>query len=559
MMRQKNFVLCIIYTVSLLLFGGFYAWNITALGVLVCLGFGSYLHGKKQGFHGASFWIHRIPAGIFLFQIVVTFWAVDKTAHLQGIIQGAVLLIWMRFCFQKEEYERACVLDMIPGLGCCMVIICGACYFLPTLGRLFWRADRLGGFFQYANTCALFFLLGLVILSGKWSEGIPDRAGKDRFIAIFQLLILTVGILLTGSRSILLLTVFWGIYKGIGNRRFRKYFLGILLPLLVFMLMVYFLTGEGTQNITRIFTVFTSSSTLWGRLLYDIDGISMLAAHPMGLGYSGYYYVQHALQTGVYTTRFVHNDFLQMGLDYGIFPMILFAAYIVWQIVWGKQSKKKKELLALIALASLADFHLQYLAISFLAVLCLDPGEKVKRQGRGECLENQIGLLLLAVTFAVLTVPYFAAYRGNYEMTLKFLPCYTDGLVDELKRETDKDKAVELAENILSHNAYLSYAYNVKGFAAMMDGDLEGMMECQDQVLLLERYDIDRYRIYDELLQQYEQQLLQILPQKDGESKEETIRQIEAKRENIKAQLLALREITNPIAYRLRDVPQYKW
>ena len=65
------------------------------------------------------------------------------------------------------------------------------------------------------------------------------------------------------------------------------------------------------QNMGRYLTIFTHNSTLWGRILYQIDGLKMLLKRPAGLGYMGYYFLQPSVQSAAYTTKFVHNDFLQ--------------------------------------------------------------------------------------------------------------------------------------------------------------------------------------------------------------------------------------------------------
>lgn len=85
-----------------------------------------------------------------------------------------------------------------------------------------------------------------------------------------------------------------------------------------------------------------------------------------------------------------------------------------------------------------------------------------------------------------------------------------------------------------------------------MEGDIESVMENQDEVLRLEKYDIERYRAYDLLMEQMELQYLNI-------EDEQTIVQIREKRTDIREQLKDVREHTNPLAYRLRDVPEYTW
>ena len=124
--------------------------------------------------------------------------------------------------------------------------------------------------------------------------------------------------------------------------------------------------GAGEQNIGRIFTVFRYSSTWKGRILYDLDALKMIAKYPFGMGYHGYAYVQGRMQTGVYKTLFVHNDWLQAALDLGILPAVLFAAVMLRQLLKGSQSSMQKQILLLIMLHMLVDFDLQFTAIGLL-------------------------------------------------------------------------------------------------------------------------------------------------------------------------------------------------
>ena len=66
----------------------------------------------------------------------------------------------------------------------------------------------------------------------------------------------------------------------------------------------------------------TSSSEFVSRLIYYEDSLSMIAKHPLGLGYEGFWYNQAKEQTGVYSSKYVHSSILQVGLDYGIAPTI---------------------------------------------------------------------------------------------------------------------------------------------------------------------------------------------------------------------------------------------
>ncbi|MBD5475609.1 MAG: O-antigen ligase family protein [Lachnospiraceae bacterium] len=536
----------------LILCGGFYDWNVALIGAFLCLSALLLNYGKQGGYKKEKRWILWIPELIFGFQIAVSLWAVDRSANTAGIVRGIVILLWMHICLQWDSDIRLQMLRMIPDMGGAMVILSVIASFFDKTKHLFWRAERLGGFFQYANTCALFLLLGIIIHSFEWESKKGKKNQKEWWLGIGKITALIIGILLTGSRSILIIGILWGIIHSICHKSFRKVFICMIAGVGVLAGLYYAFTGEGTQNISRIFTVMNSNSTLYGRILYDIDGISILLRHPMGLGYLGYHYVQHAFQTGVYTVRFVHNDMLQIGLDYGVIPMILSVIYMAWQIMRGNQTKGEKTVLAVTMAASLVDFHMQYMMIDFIIVLCLDQGVRSKRHKRDERIENGIGFIAMLFGFIYCFIPYYAVYKGMYHMALQFIPDHTEALCMAMEKTDDKNTAYAYADRILQQNLYVTEAYNVKAYAAAMDGNVESVMENQDKVLRLEKYDIERYRNYDLLLEQMELQC------RDVEN-EQIVVQIQEKRTNIREQLKGVQEHTNPIAYKLRDVPEYTW
>lgn len=536
----------------LLLFGGFYDWNIAFIGIFICLYVLLLYCGKQDCYKKERRWYLWIPETVFVFQVLVSFWAVDKSANIAGIIRGIVILLWMHICLQWDQNVREQLLCMIPDMGVFLVILGGIAFFFEKTRSFFWMAERFGGFFQYANTCALFLFLGIIICSSKLEINKTCISLKKLWIEIGKTAILLLGILFTGSRSIIIIAILWGIFRSVFSKKFRKVFVCVTTVTGVILGIYYVLTGEGTQNISRIFTIIKSNSTLYGRLLYDLDGFSILYQHPMGLGYLGYHYVQHTLQTGVYTVRFVHNDILQMGLDYGIIPMLLFIFYIAWQFIKGKQPKWEKEILAVIIVASTVDFHMQYMIIDFIIILCLDLGITSIRQKKVEKLENSIAFSVFLLGFVLCLIPYFAIYKGNYQMALKFMPSNTEAMRMVMLNTEEKNIAVAYADRILKHNLYVADAYNVKAYAAAMDGDIESVLENQDEILKLEKYDLGRYQSYDLLLEQ-----LKLQYQEMGQ--EQTVEQLEKKRVDIKEQLNVLREQTNAIAYMLRDAPKYTW
>ena len=144
---------------------------------------------------------------------------------------------------------------------------------------------------------------------------------KDRRRSIdwAAMAVLVCGIYLSGSRGIFLLFLFmalgWGGWSALREKKILPVALGALGVIAIGALAVVF---SGGLVLDRLRAITLTSSSLNGRLLYDLDGLQMLLRHPLGVGRGGYLYIQPLEQTGVYTLRSIHNEYLQAALDGGV-------------------------------------------------------------------------------------------------------------------------------------------------------------------------------------------------------------------------------------------------
>lgn len=534
---------------ALTLFGGFYEWGVAVAGILVILELFQHYRKGKSIYRRQKNYFMMIPTVLFLWMIMVSFWAVDYAENLFGILRGAVLLLFLYLCFQMEEKKKERIFFVLPYFAVGMTIIGLLSLLNEKTMSYFWRAGRFGGFFQYANTCALFLLIAMILLINRIFQ--MQEKGKRRVYDITAIGILFVGIMLTGSRSVFILFLLVGVWRCIQIKKMRIPFVLIMGGFLAIAYIYMMIVGD-RQNIARIFTIFSSNSTLFGRILYDIDAISIILSHPFGLGYMGYYYVQPSIQTGVYTTRFVHNEFLQAGVDYGIIAILLLLMYFGYQIIKGNQDKWKKEILIVILAASLVDFHLQYMGMLFLLVLCLDSGEKKDLKKKKEPRENYIFLSVVGILFLYTAVASLSHFTGNNDRALLLFPNYTEAQIEKMISAKDKEEASGLADSILSHNQYVADAYRIKAYVALMDGDYLSVTEEMEQAVSLKKYDIAIYQEYDGLLDNMIA-LCENINDIQGEEK------LIQKKEELPERLKALEDTTSPIAFKLRDKPQFTW
>lgn len=550
------------FIIGLLLFGGFYDFSVSATAVCVVAEILFHYYKKKPVYQKKKNYILWIPAVLTGWIAVVSLWALDASENMLGIMRGVVVLLWMYRCFLMDEEEKQNIFTAIPYMGAGMVLIGMVSLVNDDLAAKFWQASRLGGFFQYANTSALFLVIGVILLTRQLTgeNDLNGRTGKRTVIKntrqknILQAVvmgILIVGIFLTGSRSVLLVLLLWGIYKMIQVKKLRMPFI-LVTAVCLLIAGGYGLLSGNEQNIARIFTIFESNSTILGRILYDIDALSISAEHPFGLGYMGYYYIQPAVQTGVYTTRFIHNDLLQVLVDYGIPALILVLLYLGYQIIKGKQEKWKKELLVVLLVASLVDFHLQYISMLMLAALCLDLGEKNGIKKKKELQGSKILFAVSALIFSYFTIAFGAYYFENAALSLELFPKYTEAQIQVMNSSQDREEAVWMAEDILSRNIYVADAYHVKIYEAAMEGDYLSVTEYMDRSLAIKRYDAATYQNYEMLLNE-------VINICESAGNAQEAERLTSYKNALPGRLAALEQETNPIAFKLRDKPVFTW
>lgn len=541
--RKERGMLWIPLIMSVVLFGGFYSFSAYFIGVMVLLLLFIQL-GRNKKSRTAKNEIFYGSILLCVTAVISAIAGVNKGMAWLGVLRVMVIAIWIFYLMQFSKEERQEALSVLPLTGGIMVMagVISFCLkpILPGVTALFWQAGRFGGTFQYSNTCALFLLIGLLLLSEQ------EKIEKKELI-LFDFLL--SGIFLTGSKGGVLLLIPVLAWILIKKSAFRKNGI-VMVVLLVVGSIVYAMLSGDFQNIGRIYTLLKYPSTLLGRFLYMKDALPILVENPLGIGYMGYAGIQSSIQTGVYTSMFVHNDWMQMGLDFGWVFLLVTVGIIIYQLIKGKQDKTKKIILCLICFYSLLEFHLQYLSIVMIMILLFDFRENtIIENKRIVARENQIfslaGLLLLGY-FGIASL---FTYMGNYEKALSMYPYDTQALEAVLREETDKDAAVLQAKEILEISPYSSTSYNVLAYGALMDGDNSKALEYKIKVLELEKYNITEYADF--------KSITDTIQSMDSGSYAKEI--CEKGLEEMEQLLKNTEENTSSIAYKLRDKPVFTW
>lgn len=401
--------------------------------------------------------------------------AFDKGTAWIGILRIVSVwcfgLLWMN---ASDEEQRE-TFEAIPLSGAVLNLVSITAWFIPGLKDRFFSAGRLWGTMQYANTWALFLLIGLIILLGK------EKTGRDEWI---QAGILLLGIIMTGSRSVFVLTIIFGgwlFLRSKADKKVKALAVGIVIAAAAVIQLMMGL------DLGRLADISLNSSTLNGRLLYWQDALKLITGHPMGVGYLNYYFMQPQIQTGYYFTKNVHNDLLQFMLDDGVIAAVVIVIFVGYGLYSKKNDSSHKLVLLVLALHSLFDFNLEFMVMTGILVMCMPAAEQKKVTVKMSAGVAAAGCLCL----------YFAAalgadYFGNTNLSLAMYP-YNTMASQKLLSSEDKTVAVKAAERIVRENGMMAEAYETLLQQAVENKDYERAVSLENDMLKCAGYNLYYY------------------------------------------------------------------
>lgn len=550
--KGKKYLVTGLLWAALILNGGFFDESVAAIGVLITTGLFWMLLKGETFFTRDKRIVFLMPTAILMISVVVSCWSIDYIDNFLGVMRIGIVCLWMWLLRCQRKTEVSDAKNAIPWMGGVVVLFSIACYYIPALKPYFWENSRMSGTFQYANTNALFLALGILQVIYQWKE-ISERKKQWYYTVLLTLLIF--GLLLTGSRSVLLLLLIWGILYAVRKPEFRKFFLLVTMLMLLTGGLYTVITGD-TGNIGRIYTIFTSNSTLWGRLLYARDALLLLVRKFYGLGRMGYFYSQGTFQSGVYHVRFVHNDFLQLALDYGVIALGLLMFFLVWQLLRGKQGMPDKGMLLFICAASVMDFHCQYLYIVMVLCLFLDYGD-CEREKRKHLRENYILFPIFMILFIYTSIATACCRMGKPEITLSMIPDYTPAQEKCILSNYGSRETYELLNRLIRKNPYDITAYMTRGFFYASQLCVPQCIEDLNRMLELDPYRTEYYYQYEVLLQNLKMQIE--LNMEDSELKDQYGILVQKRIDDLPHQLKKVEERTSSLAYKIKDKPIFDY
>lgn len=430
---------------------------------------------------------------IFSCGVLTIFWGISGGEAAYGCAMLLAAGAWILLMMQVSDRDRKRAISIVPSVGVVMTACCGLLSLVPEWKGFVFEGNRLAGFFQYSNTMALYLLIGLLVFI--WEEyAEPEGRGrrKTRWQTYGYPLILMAGILWTGSRTTAVMLIVVLIAVLIKYPKARKYY-GILIVAGGAAIVIYALISGNTSGFARILTM-GQSSTFLGRLLYWQDAAGIIADHPLGLGYLGYYFVHTALQHGVYVLRYVHNEWIQVLLDYGI---VAGAAFVY---LFFRELKKSRGLyrwiLVLMGFHMLMDFDLQYLIMVWLMLTCMDWREG----GEWEVsLRHPVTVCSVVLSFGIFAWMGMAdlfQQTGNYQLADVLYPWRVE-TKEQLMLAADQPEEIEgYARELLELNPYSGAACDMLALISLERGDYEDMIAYKERALHLQPYRTEEYEDY---------------------------------------------------------------
>lgn len=423
--------------------------------------------------------------GIVLFYGLSAFWAVDGGSAVLGFAKFLPLLLFLILLLGNPQYKD--FLNILPLFAVAMTLISSLLMQFDAFEEYFSVAGRLSGFFQYSNTFALFLLVSLIILATK------SEIQKYEYI-YFPVIIF--GILYSGSRTVFVLTALTvaSFVFLIKDKRIKYIILGFFV-LSVLAVTAVILFADENSVFGRFLTISLSRSTFVGRFLYFYDALPVILKHPFGTGYLGYFFMQQSIQTGVYSVRFIHNDFLQMLLDIGWIPTAVFVGAIVKSFFKKGTSLRHRLILFMISAHACFDFDLQFIAVCMIFIACFDTesGKEIKINYIKFALPS---LCVITVFMFYMFVSQALLAFGDIETSYKMYPFSDETKIQMLTQTEDIEEANRIADEILEGNEYVSVAYSAKSRYYYSLGDFANMIRYKDLAIKYAPLSTEEYEDY---------------------------------------------------------------
>ena len=464
----------------------------------------------------------------------------DHGMAVWGIVRYFPILLFVVCLMQLKTDNAKDVYQLVPLSAVIMTLITCVLQYVPALTTLVTVDGRLAGFFEYPNTFAAFLITALVIC---------DTEPVQKKWNIVQDAVLVFGVFQSGSRTGFLVLLV--ILSALMLLKRDKHYAIERVALLAACIAVSIIVGklDVDSSVDRYLTISGESSTLLGRFLYFSDALNIITKNPFGLGYLGYHAIQGGMQTGVYDVVYVHNGVLQLLIDVGWVPALMF----IWTVLKSFFSKRncwRNRLIILTIMGhSLMDFDLEFLSMWLLLLPALDYGaEKPVRLKLGGKALPALGILTILVC-GWLTLGDCLFRVGKTALCLTVTPFHTQALEHRLAETADPQELDEIADQVLELKPTSSIAHSAKANVAYAKGDIDGMILSKQKAIENARYQLVEYCDYFNKLYEAMNWYL-----KNGDI--QSAQACAGYLCEIPGMLGRVKSVTSPLAWKLNDKPE---
>ena len=475
--------------------GGYYTFY-CALGgiVLAALLLVSVFRTKKLNVSlGVSAAVLALVAVSYL---VVKFWALDKTMSLYGFVKFVVPLLFALNLWQVDGDDRPKLLYTLPFSAALMTVISFALGHIDSLhSRFYDNMGDLHGFFEYANGFAIYLLVAAVIAVLKPKKG-AGAIALDTACAV----ICAFGIYLTDARAVYVLSA--GIivlgalafsYGKCKTKKAKTVFVSSAAAVLAVCAVVLAASGLGAKVAHAVLT----DRSVVERGLFWKDAFMYALHHPFGKGEYAFYYVQKEIQSAAYYAIDVHNDFIQMAVEIGFVPAVLFVAMLVKSFFSKSTTLLHKLVLAAISTHAFFDYDLQFISIFLVLVLCLDFGREKEIEIKSKLIPSLICIALVVLNI-VTGLASFYNYVGDQKKSVYYYK-NTSALVVLMLRTNSQQEGYELASELLDINDNIFEANNVLSRIYAANQRYDEAIKQMELVLKKSPCDMEYYEEYIDL------------------------------------------------------------
>lgn len=307
--------------------GGYFFASLVILNLFFIL---ALLFGKAK-------WEVDIMALLFgvIFLIMVISWAIGSLSHHQGLTDllkySLFPLAYIYFRTYKQDnnsiFYKIFIFIMIFGL-------LGMVNLSPIPNMVTNLGGRLQSFLGYANTTALLMGIGIFYATEALLNSLNDKSKrrnekKKMYHAGIALLFLAALIFTLSRVGFVTFVSVYLLYI------FRHVNVKIKLAVSAALLGLWGILALADSRIANI-SIF--APTLVERYISYYDALRMMLMYPLGIGVSNWQFMQFHYQSAPYNVRYIHNFYLQMGLDGGFLALALIIAGCIFALIKGRKN-----------------------------------------------------------------------------------------------------------------------------------------------------------------------------------------------------------------------------